>query len=161
MTKGAAADAKLFYAASSSNGMCDLASLCEIIADRSAATAGDVKLVLDGLLFVVKQKLQDGQTIQLGDLGYFQAVLGSKGSPTKKEFTTDLVRRPRVVFRPGKTLLELAKKLKVERMVLDKNEPDSGSGSGGGDRPEIGTVAGMRSVSIPVVPGGGRYRLPV
>ena len=58
----------------------------EIIADRSAATAGDVKLVLDGLLFVVKQKLQDGQTIQLGDLGYFQAVLGSKGSPTKKEF---------------------------------------------------------------------------
>ena len=134
MTKGAAADAKLFYAASSSNGMCDLASLCEIIADRSAATAGDVKLVLDGLLFVVKQKLQDGQTI---DLGYFQAVLGSKGSPTKKEFTTDLVRRPRVVFRPGKTLLELAKKLKVERMVLDKNEPDSGSGSGGGDRPEI------------------------
>ena len=66
MTKGAAADAKLFYAASSSNGMCDLASLCEIIADRSAATAGDVKLVLDGLLFVVKQKLQDGQTIQLG-----------------------------------------------------------------------------------------------
>ena len=131
MTKGAAADAKLFYAASSSNG------LCEIIADRSAATAGDVKLVLDGLLFVVKQKLQDGQTIQLGDLGYFQAVLGSKGSPTKKEFTTDLVRRPRVVFRPGKTLLELAKKLKVERMVLDKNEPDSGSGSGGGDRPEI------------------------
>lgn len=137
MTKGAAADAKLFYAASSSNGMCDLASLCEIIADRSAATAGDVKLVLDGLLFVVKQKLQDGQTIQLGDLGYFQAVLGSKGSPTKKEFTIDLVRRPRVVFRPGKTLLELAKKLKVERMVLDKNEPDSGSGSDGGDRPEI------------------------
>ena len=68
MTKGAAADAKLFYAASSSSGMCDLAGLCEIIADRSAATAGDVKLVLDGLLFVVKQKLQDGQTIQLGDL---------------------------------------------------------------------------------------------
>ena len=137
MSKDAAPDAKLFFAVSSSTGMCDTTQLCEIIADRSAATAGDVKLVLDGLLFVVKQKLQDGQTIQLGDLGYFQAVLGSKGSPTKKEFTTDLVRRPRVVFRPGKTLLELAKKLKVERMVLDKNEPDSGSGSGGGDRPEI------------------------
>lgn len=53
MSKDAAADAKLFYAASSSNGMCDLTMLCDIIADRSAATAGDVKLVLDGLLFVV------------------------------------------------------------------------------------------------------------
>lgn len=61
MTKGAAADAKLFYAASSSSGMCDLAGLCEIIADRSAATAGDVKLVLDGLLFVVKQSYRTGR----------------------------------------------------------------------------------------------------
>ena len=88
-------------------------------------------------------------------------MLGSKGSPTKKEFTTDLVRRPRVVFRPGKTLLELAKKLKVERMVLDKNEPDSGQRWRRSPGNRIGTVAGMRSVSIPVVPGGGRYRLPV
>ena len=137
MSKDAAADAKLFYAASSSNGMCDLATLCDIIADRSAATPGDVKLVLDGLLFVVKQKLQDGQTIQLGDLGYFQAVLGSKGATTKKEFTTDLVRRPRVVFRPGKALLELARKLKVERMMLDKEDSGSSGGGGEDDRPVI------------------------
>ena len=99
MTKGAAADAKLFYAASSSNGMCDTATLCDIIADRSAATPGDVKLVLDGVLFVVKQKLLDGQTIQLGELGYFMAVLGSKGSSMKKDFKPEMVRRPRVVFR--------------------------------------------------------------
>lgn len=134
MSKGAAADAKLFYAASSSNGMCGLATLCELIADRSAATAGDVKLVLDGLLFVVKQKLLDGQTIQIGDLGYFQAVLGSKGSATRAAFTPELVRRPRVVFRPGKALQELAKNLKVERMMLDKKEDETG---GGNDRPEI------------------------
>lgn len=137
MSKDAAADAKLFYAASSSNGMCDLTMLCDIIADRSAATAGDVKLVLDGLLFVVKQKLQDGQTIQLGDLGYFQAVLGSKGASTKKEFTPDMVRRPRITFRPGKALLELAKKLKVERMMLDKEDSGSSGGGGEDDRPVI------------------------
>ena len=136
MTKGAAADAKLFYAASSSNGMCDTATLCDIIADRSAATPGDVKLVLDGVLFVVKQKQLDGQTIQLGELGYFMAVLGSKGSSMKKDFKPEMVRRPRVVFRPGKALLELAKtKLKVERMMLDKNEDEKEEG--GGDRPEI------------------------
>lgn len=132
MSKGAEADAKLFYAASSSNGKCDLAALCEIIADRSAATPGDVKLVLDGLLFVVKQKLLDGQTIQMGDLGYFQAVLGSKGVGTKKDFTPDMVRRPRVVFRPGKELLELAKKLKTERMMLDKLDDEEEE-----DRPVI------------------------
>lgn len=116
--------------------MCDTATLCDIIADRSAATPGDVKLVLDGVLFVVKQKLLDGQTIQLGELGYFMAVLGSKGSSMKKDFKPEMVRRPRVVFRPGKALLELAKtKLKVERMMLDKNEDEKEEG--GGDRPEI------------------------
>lgn len=40
-----------------------------------------------------------------------------------------------MVFRPGKALLELARKLKVERMMLDKkdDEPEGG----GSDRPEI------------------------
>ena len=54
----------------------------------------------------------------------------------KKDFKPEMVRRPRVVFRPGKALLELAKtKLKVERMMLDKNEDEKEEG--GGDRPEI------------------------
>ncbi len=120
MTKGAAEDSKLYYASSSSMGMCSKENLCEIIADRSAATPGDVNLVLDGLLFVVKQKLSDGLSVQLGDLGYFQAYLGSAGAATRTEFTTELVRQPRIVFRPGKALLEHAKTLKVERMALDK-----------------------------------------
>ena len=89
------------------------AGLCEIIADRSAATAGDVKLVLDGLLFVVKQSYRTGRADDQRVTGLFPGCA------------------------KGKTLLELAKKLKVERVALDKNEPDSGSGSGGGDRPEI------------------------
>lgn len=115
MAKDAPVGSKLFYAASSSNGMCDLTTLCEIIADRSAATAGDVKLVLDGLMYVVQQKLKEGQTIQLGDLGYFQAHIGSKGAKTTKEFTTDLIKRCRITFRPGKLLQELSKKLRTER----------------------------------------------
>lgn len=60
MSKDAAEGSKLFYAVSSSTGMCDTNQLCEIIADRSAATPGDVKLVLDGVIHVLKQKLPEG-----------------------------------------------------------------------------------------------------
>lgn len=135
LSKDAPADSKKIYAVSSSTGMCNLPILCDLIADRSAATSGDVKLVLDGLLFVIKQKLVDGQTVQLGEIGYLQAVLGSKGAPTRKEFLPEMVRRPRIVFRPGKALLALAKELKVERMPLDK-ELD-GPADGEDDRPVI------------------------
>ena len=38
MSKDAPADGKLVYAVSSSTGMCDTYQMCEIIADRSAAT---------------------------------------------------------------------------------------------------------------------------
>ncbi|RHU24583.1 MULTISPECIES: HU family DNA-binding protein [Parabacteroides] len=115
MSKDAAPDAKLVYAVSSSTGMCDTAQMCDIIADRSAATPGDVKLVLDGVLHVLKQKLPDGQTVQLGDLGYIQVVLGSKGAATEKDFSANLIKSRRILFRPGKVLVQLAQNFKTER----------------------------------------------
>lgn len=80
MTKGAAADSKLYYAVNKSTGTCDFEELCDQIADRSTASRGDVHVVVDGLLYILKQRLQKGETVQLGDLGHFQAVIGSKGT---------------------------------------------------------------------------------
>jgi len=115
MTKGAAEDAKLYYAQSYANGKCTMDTLCETIADRSTATAGDVKLILDGLLFVMKQKIREGQIVQLGDLGYFQASLGSSGVENVEDFNADLIKKRRILFRPGKLLKQIAGDLKTER----------------------------------------------
>ncbi|WP_455637630.1 HU family DNA-binding protein [Parabacteroides sp.] len=115
MSKDAPAGSKLYYAVSSSTGMCDTDQMCKIIADRSAATPGDVKLVLDGICHVLEDKLPDGQTIQVGDLGYFQAILGSKGAATEKDFSANLIKRRRILFRPGKLLVQLSQNLKTER----------------------------------------------
>ena len=77
MTKGAAAGSKLYYAVNKSTGTCDFEELCDQIADRSTASRGDVQVVVDGLLYILKQRLQKGETVQLGDLGHFQAVMFS------------------------------------------------------------------------------------
>ena len=45
MTKGAAADSKLYYAVNKSTGTCDFEELCDQIADRSTASRGDVHVV--------------------------------------------------------------------------------------------------------------------
>lgn len=131
MSKDAAEGDTLIYAVSSSTGMCDTNQLCAIIADRSAATPGDVKLVLDGILYVLQQNIPDGKTVQVGDLGYFQAILGSKGASTEKDFSANLIKHRRVLFRPGKALVQLAQNLKTERY-------SSGSGSGSGSNPTPG-----------------------
>lgn len=72
MTKGAAAGSKLYYAVNKSTGTCDFEELCDQIADRSTASRGDVQVVVDGLLYILKQRLQKGETVQLGDLGHFK-----------------------------------------------------------------------------------------
>ena len=99
MTKGAAAGSKLYYAVNKSTGTCDFEELCDQIADRSTASRGDVQVVVDGLLYILKQRLQKGETVQLGDLGHFQAVIGSKGTKLESDFNASLIKRPRIVFR--------------------------------------------------------------
>ena len=118
MTKGAAADSKLYYAVNKSTGTCDFEELCDQIADRSTASRGDVHVVVDGLLYILKQRLQKGETVQLGDLGHFQAVIGSKGTKLESDFNASLIKRPRIVFRPSVTSL-----VKFEKIVPDAPAP--------------------------------------
>lgn len=95
MTKGAAAGSKLYYAVNKSTGTCDFEELCDPqIADRSTASRGDVQVVVDGLLYILKQRLQKGETVQLGDLGHFQAVIGSKGTKLESDFNAPLSNVP-------------------------------------------------------------------
>jgi len=116
MSKDADPDSTLFYASSFSNGVFTIDQMYEAIADRSTATAGDVKLILDGLMVITRRELANGKSIQLGEIGYLTATLDSRGAETEKEFTPDHIRRKRITFRPGKLLRETAAKLKVQRV---------------------------------------------
>jgi len=129
MTKGAAEDAKRYYAQSYSSGMCDTTELCETIADRSTATAGDVKLVIDGLVHVMSKRIAAGQTVQLGDLGYFQASLGSSGVVDQADFQADLIKTRKIRFTPGIILKDVTKKLKTQRegqVPTEEEGPEGG-----------------------------------
>lgn len=119
MSKDAPADAKKFYASSHSNGLCSFEELCEAIADRSTASVGDVRLVLEGCATVMKQRLQKGETVQLGEIGNFRPVLGSSGVVKEEDFNASLIRVPRLVCYPGKKLKESLRQAKVEKVVPD------------------------------------------
>ena len=133
MRKDAAEGSKLFYAQVRSLKKLDFNKLCDLIAVRSTAFIGDVMLVIEGLLSVMEERLEEGDVIQMGRLGNFRMVAGSKGSATVDGFTTALFNRAHIVFYPGTMLINLVNNVSFERYVPKKDASSESSGGGGED----------------------------
>ena len=133
MRKDAAEGSKLFYAQVRSLKKLDFNKLCDLIAVRSTAFIGDVMLVIEGLLSVMEERLEEGDVIQMGRLGNFRMVAGSKGSNTVDGFNTALFNRAHIVFYPGTMLINLVNNVSFERYVPKKDASSESSGGGGED----------------------------
>ena len=116
MRKGAEADAKLYYANA-----------------KAAGSAGDVKLILDELIRVMRRSLGKGEVVQVGELGNFQLQFGSTGTLTEKEFNSALIKSKRILFRPGKQLRDAISNYTFEKIVPET--PSTPSGGGEEERP--------------------------
>lgn len=135
LTKGAAPDAKRYYASAPVSGTMSFNSICDVIADRSTASDGDVVLVVRGLIRVMEEALLRNEVVQLDTLGNFRLSLGSSGTVDEKDFQASLIRKPKIIFTPGAKLRAMIEKVSLERIG---KEPDaSGGGSGDSDKPVI------------------------
>ncbi len=134
LSKDAAEGAQKYYASVNSNGIMTFQQTCTAISAYSTASPGDVKVVLDGLLFVLKESLLRGEVVQMGELGNFQINVGSSGTPTAEEFKATMIRKPRIVFRPSVSLKEILGKVSFERISTGTSGT---SGSDEDDRPVI------------------------
>ena len=100
---------------------------------QSTASSGDVKLILDELVNVMRRNLGKGEVVKVGELGSFQLQFGSTGTLTEKEFSHALIKSRRIVFRPGKLLKDAIKNYTFEKIA--SGAPDEGSAGGEDDRP--------------------------
>ena len=123
-SEGAGPDAKLYYGQIRVRQQITFDQLCETIADRSTASKGDVQVVLDGLIHVLNQQLQNGNSVQMGDFGSFRMSCGSKGVITKEEFDTSLFKKGKIIFTPGAKLKSMAAQPKFERIEVVKPTED-------------------------------------
>ena len=138
LSKDAPAGSQKYFASVNSNGMMSYKQMCTSIAAYSTASPGDVHVVMDGLLFVLKEALLRGEVVQAGELGNFQINAGSGGTPTTEEFKATLIRKPRIVFRPSVALKEILDKVSFERIATEAGpSADGGGGGGEDDRPVI------------------------
>lgn len=137
LSKDAPEGAQKYYASVNSNGVMSYKQMCTSIAAYSTASPGDVHVVMDGMLFVLKEALLRGEVVQAGELGNFQLNAGSGGTPTAEEFKASLIRKPRIVFRPSTTLKEMLGKVSFERISSGSTGKESGGNDDDDDRPVI------------------------
>ncbi len=128
MSKGALEDAKLYYAQAVSTRRVEFDDLCDEIAETCTLTSADIKAVLDRVIWGMVTHLKNSEIVQFGDLGNFRIAVGSAGSATPEEFTATMLRKPKVVFHPGKRLQEMRDVAKFAHFTVDKDEGEDGGG---------------------------------
>lgn len=137
LSKNAPAGAQKYYASVNNNGTLSFKQMCESVSNYSTASAGDVMVVIDGVLFTMKEALRRGEIVQMGDFGNFQVNVGSGGATTAEEFKASMIRKPRIVFRPGEMLRDMLAKISFERLNQDGSPAADGGNKGEDDRPVI------------------------
>lgn len=125
---------KKFYASSVKRGSMGFDGLAERIADSTTASKADTILVLTALSTQLNQLLAEGYSVKLDGLGTFRVTLNGIGADTAEEFTINLIRGPRIRFRPEVALLDRMKRTSLEK-VSARPKADSGSGDGGDETP--------------------------
>lgn len=96
---------KKFYASASTAKRTDLKELAQSISDTSTTVSHiDVHAVLLALTDEIKRRIVAGESIHLGDLGYFVTKLSAEGVATAEAVTAATIKDVRVRFTPGKDL---------------------------------------------------------
>ena len=92
---------------------------------------------MDRMNYILDKNLKAGRIVQFGEIGNFRLTLGSKGSKASDKFDTSLIKKPRIVFFPGKALQETRTLTEFERDGVKKETTggNSGAGTGGEEKP--------------------------
>ena len=127
-----------FYAQARMSGEVSLREMCDRIQQSCTVTKADVHAVLVAMEDVFVDALKGGEIIRLGDLGTFRVSLSSKGSLTEKEYTSSLITKSRIIFRPGSVLSDALTNLSFSKLTEKKEddeemEEESGDETTGGE----------------------------
>ena len=122
-----------FYAQAQARGDVSLREMAERIQTSCTVHKSDVYAVLVALEDVVADAIQNGEIVRLGDLCTLQVSLSGKGALSEEEYTTDLIKRAKIIFRPGTVLanalasLSYSKvRVKYTKEVVGEEEDASG-----------------------------------
>ena len=114
-----------FYGNVKSSGDINIREMAERIQQSCTVTKADVHAVLVALEDVICESLQKGEIVRLMDIGTFRVGISTKGALTEDKFDDSLIKKARILFRPGSVLQDAISNLnftKVKRVVEEEEE---------------------------------------
>ena len=124
-------DPPKFYAQAQARGDVSIREMAERIQATCTVHKTDVYAVLVALEDVVKEAIQNGEIVRLGELCTLQVSLSGKGTLTEKEYDDSLIKKAKIIFRPGTILAGALETLKYSKVPIkytkeDKEESNEG-----------------------------------
>lgn len=110
---------KLFYGVPVTKGRITTDQLAEEIADRCSLTRGDVLGAVCEMSDIILERLKEGYSVELKDMGDLYLAAGSEGYEEAKDRTPHRVKAKRVCFRMGSRLRKEMKFFKFERYPFE------------------------------------------
>ncbi|EEF75396.1 HU family DNA-binding protein [Phocaeicola coprophilus] len=121
-----------YYATAQARGYSSLEEIAEKISRSTTVTRADVKAVLAALEDETIDLLQNGEIVQLGDLGTFRASISSKGAEVAEEYNVSMIKGVKVIFRPSKKISDAMQTASFERVAPKKDAEEATEDEGGG-----------------------------
>ena len=119
-------DPPRYYAPAQARGDINIREMAERIQSTCTVHKTDVYAVLVALEDVVAEAIQNGEIVRLGDLCTLQVSLSGKGSLTEEDYNESLIKRAKIIFRPGKVLAGALDSLNFSKVPIKytKEEPE-------------------------------------
>ena len=111
-------EAPKYYAQAQARGDISLRDMAERIQATCTVHKSDVYAVLVALEDVVAEAIQNGEIVRLGELCTLQVSLNGKGALTEEDYTTDLIKRAKINFRPGRVLSNALSSLSFSKVAI-------------------------------------------
>ena len=103
------------YANAIAQAKTDIKKISKAISERTSLDHVDTQAVILATVDMVINELQEGRSVQLGDLGTFAISISSEGAPTADKFNSALIKKARIIYRPGMEIKTMLKTLKYEK----------------------------------------------
>ena len=111
-------DPPKYYAQAQVRGDVSIREMAERIQATCTVHKTDVYAVLVALEDVVKEAIQNGEIVRLGELCTLQVSLSGKGTLTEKEYDDSLIKKAKIIFRPGTILAGALESLKYSKVPI-------------------------------------------
>ena len=111
-------DPPKFYAQAQARGDVNVREMAERIQATCTVHKTDVYAVLVALEDVVKEAIQNGEIVRLGELCTLQVSLSGKVTLTEKEYDDSLIKKAKIIFRPGTILAGALEGLKYSKVPI-------------------------------------------